>query len=57
MSRSEFFSRAARKYLDELARESLTAPIDHALDLARRDDSSGAAALAGRRRAAADADW
>lgn len=57
MSRSEFFSRAARKYLDELSRESLTHQIDQALDLAGDDDSSAAAVAAGRRRLDEDADW
>lgn len=57
MSRSEFFSRAARKYLDDLSRDSLTYQINHALKLGGDDDSSAAAAHAGRRRAVADSDW
>jgi hypothetical protein len=32
MSRSEFFTRAAARYLDELDREGLTARIDAAID-------------------------
>jgi len=57
MSRSEFFSRAARRYLDDLAKESLTAQIDHALEALGDDDSSAAALEAGRRRLDRDADW
>jgi metal-responsive CopG/Arc/MetJ family transcriptional regulator len=57
ISRSEFFSKAARKYLDELSRESLTHQIDHALELAGDDDSSDVAAAAGRRRVSAGDDW
>jgi hypothetical protein len=37
ISRSEFFARAARRYLDELAARSLTSQIDQAL-LAAGDD-------------------
>jgi metal-responsive CopG/Arc/MetJ family transcriptional regulator len=48
ISRSEFFARAARKYLDELAAQSLTSQIDQALETTE-DDSSAAAAAAGRR--------
>src|SRR5580658_9106860 len=40
ISRSEFFARAARRYLDELAARSLTSQIDQAL-LAAGDDDSG----------------
>jgi hypothetical protein len=47
ISRSEFFARAARRYLDELATQSLTRQIDQAL-LAAGDDSGAAAAAAGR---------
>ena len=57
ISRSEFFARAARKYLDELADQSLTSQIDQALETTD-DDSSAAAAAAGRHRlAAGDDDW
>ena len=56
ISRSEFFARAARRYLDELASHSLTQQIDEALQTAD-DDSSGAAAAAGRRYLAAQDDW
>jgi antitoxin MazE6 len=57
ISRSEFFARAARRYLDELASRSLTQQVDEALQAAGRDDSAAAAAAAGRRRLAAGDDW
>lgn len=57
ISRSEFFARAARRYLDELAAQSLTRQIDQALQTAGDDDSGAAAAAAGRRRVAAGDDW
>lgn len=57
ISRSEFFARAARKYLDELAAQSLTSQIDQALETTE-DGSSAAAAAAGRRLlAAGDDSW
>jgi len=49
ISRSEFFARAARRYLDELAAQSLTVQIDQALQAAGDDDSGAAAAAAARR--------
>jgi metal-responsive CopG/Arc/MetJ family transcriptional regulator len=57
ISRSEFFSRAARRYLDELAAQSLTSQIDQALQTIDTDDSSAAASAAGRRTLAAEDDW
>jgi metal-responsive CopG/Arc/MetJ family transcriptional regulator len=48
ISRSEFFARAARRYLDELAAQSLTRQIDQALLAAEDDDSGAAAAAVGR---------
>jgi metal-responsive CopG/Arc/MetJ family transcriptional regulator len=58
ISRSEFFARAARRYLDELATRSLTTQIDQALQAAGNDDSGAAAATAGRGLlAAGDDDW
>ena len=58
ISRSEFFARAARRYLDELAARSLTSQIDQALLAAGDDDSGPAAAAAGRGLlAAGDDDW
>ncbi len=47
ISRSEFFARAARRYLDELAADSLTSQIDEALQTTGADDSGAAAARAG----------
>ena len=58
ISRSEFFARAARRYLDELAAQSLTRQIDQALLAAGDDDSGAAAAAAGRGLlGAGDDDW
>jgi metal-responsive CopG/Arc/MetJ family transcriptional regulator len=57
MSRSEFFTRAAQRYLRQLDEESLTADIDAALSLAGSDDSGEAAVAAGRRVLAAEDDW
>jgi Arc/MetJ family transcription regulator len=57
ISRSEFFSRAARRYLDELASRSLTQQVNEALEGAGEDDSAAAAAAAGRGRLAAGDDW
>ena len=57
ISRSEFFARAARRYLDELAAQSLTSQIDQALRTIDTDDSSAAAAAAGRRTLTAENDW
>ncbi len=57
ISRSEFFARAARRYLDELADESLTQQIDEALDAAGPDDSAAVAVAAGRDRLASEDDW
>ncbi|MGH9056291.1 MAG: ribbon-helix-helix domain-containing protein [Acidimicrobiales bacterium] len=49
MSRSEFFSRAAKHYLDELDRESTTAQIDSVLaGLGEDDDSATDAVKVGR---------
>jgi metal-responsive CopG/Arc/MetJ family transcriptional regulator len=49
MSRSEFFARAAERYLQQIEAESLTREIDTALARAGQDDSSSAAVAAGRR--------
>jgi metal-responsive CopG/Arc/MetJ family transcriptional regulator len=56
ISRSEFFARAARRYLDELASRSLTEQVNAALKTAS-DDSAAAAAQAGRRRLGAGDEW
>lgn len=52
MSRSEFFTRAAQRYLEQLEAESLTGRIDDALELAGTDESTDVAVTAGRRRLA-----
>jgi metal-responsive CopG/Arc/MetJ family transcriptional regulator len=57
VSRSEFFARAAQRYLDQLDEESLTAGIDAALSIIEPDDSAAQAATAGRRRLATEDDW
>lgn len=49
MSRSEFFSRAARHYLAELDSLSVTARIDRALHDDADDDGTPFAVAAGRR--------
>ena len=56
ISRSEFFARAARIYLDQLASRSLTQQINEALETAD-DDSNAAAAVAGRSYLAGQGDW
>jgi metal-responsive CopG/Arc/MetJ family transcriptional regulator len=57
VSRSEFFTTAARHYIRELDAQSLTGRIDAALALAGPDDSSSAAVRAGRRVLADGDDW
>jgi len=57
ISRSEFFARAARRYLDELASRALTQQVNDALNAAGDDDSAAAAAEAGRQLLAAGDDW
>jgi Arc/MetJ family transcription regulator len=57
ISRSEFFTRAARRYLDELATRSLTEQVNEALETAGSDDSAAAATSAGRKLLAAGEDW
>ncbi|MBG6212099.1 putative DNA-binding protein [Cryobacterium sp. CAN_C3] len=49
MSRSEFFARAADRYLNELDAVSVTKQIDEALAGIDNDESSVAAIEAGRR--------
>jgi metal-responsive CopG/Arc/MetJ family transcriptional regulator len=57
ISRSEFFARAARRYLDELASRSLTQQVNDALNAAGNDNSAAAAAQAGRDLLATGEDW
>ena len=57
MSRSELFSRAAARYLDELDAESTTCRIDLAVPaFGQRDDSVADAVAAGHRVLASTAD-
>jgi metal-responsive CopG/Arc/MetJ family transcriptional regulator len=57
MSRSEFFSRAAARYLDELDSKSVTGQIDRAVTaLGEADDSLADAIAAGHRRLAETSD-
>lgn len=58
ISRSEFFDRAACRYLDDLAEESLTRQIDEAVAFIGGDDeSSQAAVAAGHKLLASEDDW
>ena len=56
MSRSEFFSRAAANYLDELDAKSLTARLDAALDLIGETDEWTELAVDAGRRVLGDTD-
>ena len=56
ISRSEFFTRAARRYLEELASHSLTEQVNEALQAVGNDDSADAAVAAGHKVLAED-DW
>lgn len=59
MSRSEFFSRAAVRYLDELDAASVTRQIDQAVDALGQQDESALHAVAVGRGVLDDAsgDW
>jgi metal-responsive CopG/Arc/MetJ family transcriptional regulator len=57
ISRSEFFTRAARRYLEDLASRSLTEQINEALEAVGDDDSNAAAAAAGCVSLAGQDDW
>ncbi len=59
MSRSEFFARAAQRYLDELDAQSLTGQIDDTLEQIDGMDEAEAAAVAMGHRVldAADDEW
>ncbi len=50
MSRSEFFTRAAQRYLDELDAQSLTEQINGALERFSGTDEGSAEAVAGGHR-------
>lgn len=59
VSRSEFFSRAAIRYLDELDAASITRQIDQAVDAQAQQDESALNAVAVGRQVLDDAsgDW
>ncbi|MBA0127668.1 ribbon-helix-helix protein, CopG family [Haloechinothrix sp. YIM 98757] len=58
LSRSEFYARAAQRYLEELESSELAQHIDEAVSLAEEDDSNTNAATAGRTRLTeASGDW
>lgn len=57
VSRSEFYATAARRYLKELDRSSLTARINDALELVGEDLDSAAAVAYSSRRLAEDDGW
>lgn len=59
MSRSEFFARAAQRYLEELDAQSLTGRIDDALERLDLPDETAADAVAAGHRllAATDDEW
>ncbi|TCO56869.1 hypothetical protein EV192_106344 [Actinocrispum wychmicini] len=59
VTRSEFYARAARFYLEHLEQESLTDEINAALDIIGDDDDSATAAVvAGRRKLeSTDDEW
>lgn len=58
MSRSEFFSRAAERYLDELELGALTSQIDAGLAGIDQDDETSAAVVQGIRVLGAfDEEW
>jgi metal-responsive CopG/Arc/MetJ family transcriptional regulator len=57
ISRSEFFSTAARRYLDELSRESLTDQINQVLDLPDYDDEASVVAVEAGHHRLREGDW
>jgi metal-responsive CopG/Arc/MetJ family transcriptional regulator len=59
VTRSEFYARAARFYLEHLEQESLTNEINAALELIGDDDDSAAAAVSAGRRTleSVDDEW
>ncbi len=57
MSRSEFFAKAAQRYLDELDAQSLTAQIDQTVDRLAGTDEAQAAAVTVGRRVLDDSQW
>ena len=56
-TRSEFYSTAAARFIDQLEREDLAANIDAALEIIGDLDESADVAVAAGRRAVAAQDW
>jgi hypothetical protein len=48
ITRSQFYTQAAKRYLDQLDAESLTGQIDAAIDTVGPDESNDLASAAGR---------
>lgn len=59
MTRSQFYTQAAQRYLAQLDAESLTGQIDAAIGMIGSDESSELASATGRRtlRKAGEDDW
>lgn len=57
VSRSEFFARAAERWIEELADTETTAAIDAVVADAGRDDDAAFVARAARRTAERDGAW
>ncbi len=57
LSRSEFYATAAARYLDDLERQSLTAKINQALDMAGDNPDEPLITSFARRQLAAETDW
>jgi len=57
VSRSEFFTRAVRRYIEQLEAESLTGRINHAMDMAWPDGVTVEAVRHGRRAAPGGHSW
>jgi hypothetical protein len=59
ITRSQFYTQAARRYLEQLDAESITRQIDAAIDVIGPDESSDLASAVGRHvlRQAGEDDW
>jgi len=49
ITRSQFYTQAAQRYLEQLDAESLTRQVDAAIDMVGPDESNSLASAAGRR--------
>jgi len=56
-SRSEFYSTAAERLIEQIDKDDLATTIDSALDIIGSDDDSGDAAVAAGRQTVAGQDW